>query len=150
MAQSSLAEKPSFRITRHYPVPPEKVWQAWTDSQALSRWFGPGEADSVTLAELDVRPGGRYRVAFHTPDGEQHEVSGHYKEVEINRRLSFTWAWKSTPERVSLVTIEILPSAQGCELNFLHEQFADREARDNHERGWSGTFAKLERFITSL
>jgi uncharacterized protein YndB with AHSA1/START domain len=150
MAQSPLEEKPSLRITRHYPVAPEKVWRAWTDAQALSRWFGPGEAESVTLAELDVRPGGRYRIAFHTADGERHEVSGQYQEVEINRRLSFTWAWKSTPERVSLVTIEMLPSAQGCELNFLHERFADREARDNHERGWSGTFAKFDRFIASL
>jgi hypothetical protein len=44
----------------------------------------------------------------------------------------------------------MLPSAQGCELNFLHERFADREARDNHERGWSGTFAKFDRFIASL
>ena len=41
------------------------------------------------------------------------------------------------------------PSAQGCELNFLHERFFDQQARDNHERGWTGTFAKLDRFIGS-
>ena len=149
MAQSPLDEKPSLRITRHYPVAPEKVWRAWTDAQALSRWFGPGEAESVTLAELDVRPGGHYRVVFHTPDGDQHDVSGQYQEVEINRRLSFTWAWKSTPERVSLVTIEMRPSAQGTELEFRHDRFVDQEARDNHERGWTGTFAKLDEFLLS-
>jgi uncharacterized protein YndB with AHSA1/START domain len=149
MAQSPIEAKPSLTITRHYPVAPEKVWRAWTDPQALSHWFGPGDTDSVTRAELDVRAGGRYRIAFHTQDGEEHEVSGEYREVVENRRLSFTWAWKSTPERVSLVTIEMLPSAQGCELNFLHERFFDQQARDNHERGWTGTFAKLDRFIAS-
>ena len=147
MAQSSIEEKPSLGITRQYPVAPEEVWRAWTDPQALSRWFGPGEPDSVTLAELDVREDGRYRIAFHTPDGEQHEVSGNYEDVVENRRLSFTWAWQSTPERVSLVTIELRPTAQGCELNFRHDRFFDRQARDNHERGWTGTFAKLDDFL---
>jgi uncharacterized protein YndB with AHSA1/START domain len=149
MAQSPLETKPSLSITRHYPVAPEKVWRAWTDPQALSHWFGPGEADSVTRAELDVRPGGRYRIAFRTQDGEEHEVSGEYQEVETNRKLAFTWAWKSTPERVSLVTVEMRPSGEGCELNFLHERFFDRQARDNHERGWTGTFEKLDSFVVS-
>ena len=148
MARNSpVEEKPVLAITRRYPVAPEKVWRAWTDPQALSRWFGPGETDSVTLAELDVRVGGRYRIAFHTTDGEQHEVSGVYEEVQVNRRLSFTWAWKSTPERVSLVTVELNPTAQGCELNFRHERFFDQQARDNHQRGWAGTFIKLDEFL---
>ena len=149
MAQSPLEQKPSLRITRHYSVATEKVWRAWTDPQALSRWFGPGETDSVTRAELDVRPGGRYHIAFHTPDGEQHDVSGIYQDVLENRRLSFTWAWKSTPERVSLVTIELRPTAQGCELHFRHERFFDQQARDNHEQGWTSTFAKLDEFLTA-
>ena len=117
--------------------------------EALSCWFGPGEPDSVTLAELDVRAGGRYRIAFHTPDGERHEVSGEYQEVEANRRLSFTWAWQSTPERVSRVTIELRPTAEGTELDFRHDRFFDQEARNNHERGWTGTFAKLESFLVA-
>jgi uncharacterized protein YndB with AHSA1/START domain len=147
MAQSPIEEKPSLSITRHYGVAPEKVWRAWTDPQALSRWFGPGEPDSVTLAEVDVRVGGRYHIAFRMPDGQEHDVSGEYQEVVANRRLSFTWAWKSTPERVSLVTIELQPAAQGCAMRFRHERFFDQQARDNHERGWSGTFAKLDRLL---
>lgn len=147
MAQSSTQDRPSLGITRHYAVPPEKVWRAWTDPQALSRWFGPGEPDSVTRAELDVRAGGRYHIAFRTQDGEEHDVSGTYQEVVENRRLSFTWAWKSTPDRVSLVTIELRPTAQGTELDFRHDGFFDQQARDNHERGWTATFAKLDDFL---
>jgi uncharacterized protein YndB with AHSA1/START domain len=103
----------------------------------------------VTRADLDVRAGGRYRIAFHTQDGEEHEVSGEYHDVQANRKLSFTWAWKSTPERVSRVTIELRPTAEGTELDFRHERFLDREARDNHQRGWTGTFAKLDSFLVS-
>jgi len=143
-ADSAQQDKPSLRITRRYPVAPERVWRAWTDPQALSRWFGPGDTDSVTLAELDVREGGSYHIRFHTPDGEQHDVSGVYQEVVEHRRLSFSWAWKSTPDRVSRVRIELRPVDGGTELDFVHDRFFDEVARDNHQRGWSGTFAKLD------
>ena len=149
MATGSLDDRPSLRLVRRYPVAPEKVWRAWTDPQALSAWFGPGEPHSVTLAEMDVREGGRYRIRFHTPDGEQHEVSGAYQAVEANRRLVFSWAWRSTPERVSLVNVLLREVDGGTEMEFRHERFFDQQARDNHERGWTGTLAKLEDWLNA-
>ncbi len=148
MATSPVAKKsPELRISRTYPAAPEKVWRAWTDPKALSRWFGPGDNNSVTRAEMDVRPGGRYDIAFRTQDGQEHNVAGTYQEVDEPKKLSFSWAWKSTPERVSRVTIELAPVAGGTELKFLHEQFFDQAARDDHNRGWTATFAKLDHFI---
>jgi uncharacterized protein YndB with AHSA1/START domain len=149
MAQSSTHDKPVLAIRRRYGVAPEKVWRAWTEPQALSRWFGPGEDNSVTRAELDVREGGRYHIAFRTPDGQEHDVSGVYQVVELHRKLSFTWAWKSTPDRVSLVTVEFTPDGPGCEMAFVHERFFDQQARDGHERGWTATLAKLDRILAT-
>ena len=149
MALGTTQDRPSLHLIRHYPVAPEKVWRAWTDPQALSAWFGPGEANSVLRAEMDVQVGGRYTIAFRTQDGEQHEVSGTYQEVLANRRLCFTWAWQSTPDRVSLVTIELRATPQGTELEFRHDRFFDRAARDSHERGWTSTLEKLERFLAA-
>lgn len=147
MQTGSLDARPSLRLVRRYPVAPEKVWRAWTDPQALSAWFGPGEPHSVTLAEMDVREGGRYRIRFHTPDGEQHEVSGAYQVVEANRRLVFSWAWRSTPERVSLVNVLLREVDGGTEMDFRHERFFDQQARDGHERGWTATLAKLDDWV---
>src|SRR5262249_14032852 len=62
MEQARLAEKPSLNLQRHYPVAPEKVWRAWTDPQALKLWWGPGGPEAVSVVELDVRVGGRYRI----------------------------------------------------------------------------------------
>jgi len=144
MAERPLEQEPQLRITRRYPVAAEKVWRAWTDPQALSQWFGPGEPDSVTLADMDVREGGRYRIRFRTSDGEEHQVAGVYQAVQPPERLVFSWAWQSTPERVSRVTVLLRPVEGGTELDFLHERFFDQAARDNHARGWAGTFAKLD------
>ncbi len=146
MGKSQLAEKPSLTLVRHFPVPPEKVWRAWTTPEALKRWFGPDEGE-VTIAETDVRVGGRFHIVFFTLDGERHDVGGEYLEVQQNRKLVFTWAWKSTPDRESLVTLTFRPSGDGTDFTMVHGQFFDNTARDNHEFGWTGALAKLERLM---
>jgi uncharacterized protein YndB with AHSA1/START domain len=148
MEQARLAEKPSLSLTRSYPVAPEKVWRAWTDPQAIARWWGPGGVQPASLAQLDVRVGGRFRIVFGGPEGKDHEVQGVYKEVVPNRKLVFTWTWpNSTPERESLVTIMFRAVDRGTQLDFLHEQLFDETVRDNHRRGWSESFAKLEVYL---
>jgi len=148
METTRLAEKPSLNLQRHYPVAPEKVWRAWTDPEALKRWWGPGGPEAVSVAQLDVRVGGRFRIVFGGPQGNEHEVQGVYKEVVANRKLVFTWTWpRTTPERESLVTILFKPDGGGTELDFVHSQHFDESVRDGHQRGWSEALVKLERFL---
>ena len=148
MEQARLAEKPSLVLTRFYPVEPEKVWRAWTDPQALKRWWGPGGEQPVAVADLDLRAGGRFHVVFGGAQGTDHEVQGVYKEVVPNRKLVFTWTWpRTTPERESVVSIELRKVARGTELLFRHEQLFDEAVRDGHRRGWSESLVKLERLL---
>jgi uncharacterized protein YndB with AHSA1/START domain len=148
MEQIRVQEKPSLTLSRRYPVSPEKVWRAWTDAEALKKWWGPDAGEPVSAAELDVRVGGRFRIVFGGSDGTAHECAGVYKEVVPNRKLVFTWSWpRTTPERVSVVTIEFKRVPDGTELDFRHEQFFDEKARDDHKRGWTGLLEKLERFL---
>lgn len=146
--EQRLATKPALALSRHYPVAPEKVWRAWTDAEAVKRWWGPGPGEPVSLAELDVRVGGRFRIVFGGPDGKMHECAGTYQEVVPNRKLAFTWSWpNSTPERVSVVTIIFKEAGGGTELVFKHEQLFDEKVRDDHERGWSSSLDKLAAFL---
>jgi uncharacterized protein YndB with AHSA1/START domain len=101
----------------------------------------------VKEADTDLRVGGRYAVTFHTEDGEQHHVSGIYREVVPNEKLVFTWAWRTMPERESLVTVLIKPDGKGSLLTLIHEQFFDEPARDRHREGWTGCLDKLERYL---
>jgi uncharacterized protein YndB with AHSA1/START domain len=146
--QPSFAAKPSLTLKRRLNARPEKVYAAWTDPEKLAQWWGPTGtlADSVR-AEMDVRVGGRFRVSFKTGDGEYHEVGGAYREVVPNQRLVFSWAWHSTPERESLVTISLRGESDGTLLTLHHEQFFDQAARDGHERGWTGTLERLEKYL---
>ena len=145
---ANLAARPSLTLKRRIKATPEKVYAAWTDPQKLIQWFRTSRIVPSSLrAETDLRAGGRYRFSFKHDDGEYFEVGGVYREVVPNERLTFTWAWHSTPERESLVTVQLRPDAVGTLLTFHHEQFADEAARDNHKRGWSTFFDVLEKFV---
>ena len=146
---ASLDQRPSLTLTRRLRARPEKVYAAWTQPENLVQWFAQAQARPGSLqADLDARSGGRYRISFtDAASGEYHEVGGTYREVVPNERLQFTWAWHSTPERESLVTISFKPDAVGTLMTFRHEQFADEAARDNHERGWSKFFDVLEKYV---
>jgi uncharacterized protein YndB with AHSA1/START domain len=111
------------------------------------RWWGPGAAQAH-FEEADPRVGGQFRVKFRTPDGEEHDVRGIYRDVVPNRRLVFTWAWRTMPERESLVTVALQSEGEGALLVLTHEQFFDESARDRHEYGWNAAFDKLERYLT--
>jgi len=148
MEQARLIDKPSLTLTRDYAAPPERVWRAWTDPEALKQWWAPGAGDAVSVAEFDVRVGGRFRICFGGKDGNEHECAGVYQEVAKPKKLVFTWSWpRSTPERESLVTIVFNARGSGTELVFKHERFFDEKARDDHKRGWSSLLDKLDRFM---
>jgi len=134
--------KPSLTIKRRYNAPPTQVFRAWTDPQKLGRWFCPAGCQPV-LAETDARIGGHYRIVVRAPSGEEHDVSGAFREVVPDRKLVFTWAWRTTPERESLVTVELKPDGDGTLLTLVHEQFFDEAARDRHESGWRPALDRL-------
>jgi uncharacterized protein YndB with AHSA1/START domain len=141
-----VSSKPSLTLKRRLNAPPSKVYGAWTDSAKIWHWFGPVDAE-ILRAETDVRVGGRFRIVFRGPDGQEHDVGGIYREVVPDQKLVFTWVWRSTPERESLVTVTLKRDGDGTLLTLLHEQFFDEAARDRHGRGWNGTLDKLESYV---
>jgi uncharacterized protein YndB with AHSA1/START domain len=82
-------------------------------------------------------------------EGGRHEVLGTYREVVPPERLVFTWAWKSMPERQSVVTLRLAEVQGGTLLTLVHEQFADDATRGRHAQGWTGSLDKLDAFLSA-
>lgn len=144
---TELAARPSLTLTSRFAAAPEKVYAAWADPERLVQWFGRGAVEPGSVkADIDLRVGGHYRISFNA-NGEYNQVGGVYREVVPNERLVFSWAWHSTPERESLVTVSLKPDGTGTLLVFNHAQFIDATARDNHERGWTELLGKLEAYL---
>jgi uncharacterized protein YndB with AHSA1/START domain len=141
--------KPSLTLRRRFAASPAKVFSAWTDPKKLARWFCRVGSD-LLQAESDARVGGRYRIVTRAPSGEEHDVGGAFREVVADRKLVFTWAWRSTPERQSLVSVEFAPDGEGTLLTLTHAQFFDEGARDRHRAGWQAMLDRLSEMLPRL
>lgn len=77
---------PVFEMTRTFDAPRELVWQAWTERDRLMQWFGPVGC-KLTVAELDLRPGGTFHYCMHTPDGNEMWGKFVYREIVPPERI---------------------------------------------------------------
>ena len=155
MADKPGAPKPALRLTRLFHVPRERLFAAWTDPEALMRWFSPSGDYSTPSAEVDLRVGGRYRIEMKAADGSLYTATGLYHEVRPPERLVFTWAWEGsrcggrglTEFYDTLVTLEFRTIASGTELTLIQERFPNTEERDRHRSGWTGCLDHLARLL---
>ena len=113
----------------------------------MTLWWGNPHHSKKPIAKTDLRVGGRFHVQFWGQDDQHHSVSGVYREVVPNRKLVFSWAWQSTPERESQVTIDLNPVTDGTLLTLTHEQFYDQKVCDDHRVGWERALDNLEKAL---
>jgi uncharacterized protein YndB with AHSA1/START domain len=139
-----MPAQPSLTLQRRINASPARIYSAWTEPSQIVKWMHPGNNDVIHV-EMDVRVGGRFRIIMRAADGEEHDVSGTFREVVRDEKLVYTWSWRSTPERESLVTLTLRRDGELTLLTLKHEQFFDETARDNHEAGWNQALDGLER-----
>ena len=142
----------TFAVERAYPVPPERVFSAFSDPAKKRRWFVDFENQQVESYDMDFRVGGKEYYALGFSEG--HPLAGHtlksenmYREIVPNRRIIFTstMALGEKPFSISLGTVELLPTEKGTDL-ILTFQSAFLEGADGpamREAGWRGLLDKL-------
>jgi uncharacterized protein YndB with AHSA1/START domain len=144
-------EKPVLQLNRIIPASRERVFAAWTTPEAIKVWFGP-DSCRVLDVQVDLRVDGEYCFSLSTEDLGEIKVHGRYLEVTPPTKLIYTWRWEGNPELTvgtSLVTVEFTSAGTFTEIRLTHEQLPSIESRDDHGRGWSGTFDKLEKYLVS-
>lgn len=136
----------SVRLTRLLPADIERVFAAWSEAEALSRWFVV-EPGWTATASNDFRVGGTYRVEMRRGDGSVFLCWGEYVEIDPPRRLVFTWNSAAPAIRGSRVTIELASVGSSTELTLLHERLPDTAEGRAHAAGWEGSLTSLGRFL---
>jgi uncharacterized protein YndB with AHSA1/START domain len=124
---------------------PERVFDAWTQPEHLKLWWGPKSVECID-AEVDLRVGGRYRIANQFPDGKILWISGEFETIERPHRLVYTWrvGSEAAAERVT-VTFE--ERAKETEVIVMHERIPTQAMRDMHEQGWVGCLDGLVDYL---
>ncbi len=138
------AAPPSLEVRRTIRAPRQRVFDAWTKAEELKAWHAPGPL-TVSLAEIDLRPGGAYRIHMRAPDGTEHRVSGVYREIDPPKKVVYTWGWDGDhPVKDSVVTIEFHDRGASTEVVLRHAGISHDKERTGHTEGWTSILDKFE------
>ncbi|SEM71934.1 SRPBCC family protein [Lihuaxuella thermophila] len=83
------AEDRELLVSRVFHAPRKLVFQAWTDPVHLPKWWGP-KGFTITVQEIDVRPGGVWRYIMHGPDGTEYVNRIDFIEIVSPERLVYS------------------------------------------------------------
>jgi uncharacterized protein YndB with AHSA1/START domain len=134
-------------VRRTIRAPRERVFAAWTEAEHLIAWWGPNAAVTCPSAEIDLRVGGRYRIANRFPDGRLLWIVGEFEVIDPPSRLVFSWQLGS--DRAERVSVEFEAHGAATEVIVTHERIADAATRTGHEQGWVGCLDGLARYAES-
>ena len=139
----------SIKIERHFSTTLQKVWEAWTDPQVIKLWFGSDPDGIVLDAVLDVKLGGSFAVTFANSNGDEYTAQGIYQEVELDKKLAFTWGWKNQAHIKESVVVQFQAEKDGTLMTFEHLDI-DANTSHNYEIGWRSTFDKMEQALKRI
>jgi uncharacterized protein YndB with AHSA1/START domain len=154
-------------LERTIDAPVDLVWKAYTSPEHLKRWFAPRPYE-ITECELDLRPGGVFRIRMQGPDGFDtgHGNAGCVLEVEEGSKFAWTSALGPDyrPAEMAATGCESFPmtaivtfaddgdARTAYQAVALHKDAADRERHEQmgfHD-GWGTVAAQLEEFAQQL
>jgi uncharacterized protein YndB with AHSA1/START domain len=117
-ATLTLPTDEQILITREFAAPRDLVFRAWTTPELVRRWWHANRG-RVTVAEIDLRVGGKWRFVAVADNGMEVGFHGEYREIVPNERIVSTEVYEGLPEGVS--------EEQGATLNTV--SFAETEGR---------------------
>ncbi len=133
------------RVRRVIPASPEAVFRAWTEPDLIRRWSCPPGA-TIRDSQVDLAPGGSYRLVIEAEEGTLHTAFGVYREIRPPNRLVYTWDWREPETAVgeTLVTVEFVAGEASTEVILAHEGFPAAGAAEGHRLGWTWSLERLE------
>ena len=149
----TLPSDKQILITREFDAPKHLVFKAWTTPELVKRWWS-GERGEVTVAEIDLRVGGRWRYVMVANGGMEVGFHGTYQEIVTNERIVNTEIFEMVPDDSALNTVTLTESAGRTTLTVLVDH-SSKEARDMHvgsgmEGGMQEGMDKLEQVARSM
>jgi uncharacterized protein YndB with AHSA1/START domain len=153
-APFKLNPKLDFAIERFIDAPPRLVWDALTKPEHVKEWYMPKAWGRVAHTEMDVRPGGIFRIDIATADGREVPNLGCFLEAVPMQRL--VWTSMLFPDYrpavfddipiTAIVTLEAVGAGTRYVFTALHRDEADLE--QNKASGfYQGTEIAIDQLV---
>jgi uncharacterized protein YndB with AHSA1/START domain len=156
-ATVTLPTDEQILITREFDAPKHLVYKAFTTPELVRRWWSANRGE-MTVAEIDLRVGGKWRYVMVTEDGLEVGFHGEYREIVPDERIVSTEVYEGLPEGVpeeEAVNTLTLTEVDGRTTLTILVQHTTKEHRDAHidsgmEAGLQDALDLLEQVARSL
>lgn len=139
-------------LTRVLQAPRTRVFEAWTSPDLVAAWWGP-EGYVTEHCEMDIRPGGSYRVSMRSPDGVLSWKRGIYQDIAAPERIVFTFAWEDVtgaPGHQTVVTVTLEDMGAATRLTLRQAVFETPGWCEDHRRGWTSCLQRFAAWLTTV
>jgi len=143
---SSTHDERRLVIKRVILANPERIFDAWTQPQLLTQWWGPKNV-TCPSAEIDLRVGGRYRIANQMSDGSTVWITGIFEEIDRPKKLAYSWSTSLQRQACERVSIFLEPQEDATQITIVHENIPTQQLVISHNAGWDGCLNGLASFI---
>jgi uncharacterized protein YndB with AHSA1/START domain len=155
-ARVTLPTDQQILITREFDAPKHLVYRAWTTPELVKRWWHANRGEA-TIADIDLRVGGKWRYVMVTPDGVEVAFHGEYREIVPNERIVSTEVYEGIPDAEEHAALNILTLTEqdGRTTLTVLVEHPTKEGRDAHvnsgmEDGMQDAMDLLEQLAISL
>ncbi len=138
----------TVRLHRVLRAPPERVYRAFLDAEAMAKWLPPN-GFTGKVHHLDPRVGGTFRMSFtNFATGQSHTFGGEYLEIVPNERICYTDRFDD-PNLPGVIkaTVSLKAVACGTELSLVQEGIPEVIPVELCYLGWQDSLALLARLV---
>jgi uncharacterized protein YndB with AHSA1/START domain len=138
----------TIRLHRVLRAPPERIYRAFLDADAMAKWLPPN-GFTGKVHELDAREGGRHRMSFtNFTTGETHAFGGEYLELVPNERIRYTDVFDdpNLPGGMQ-TTISLRAVMCGTELDVVQEGIPEQIPPEMCYLGWQESLVLLAKLV---
>ncbi len=142
------SEANTVRFHRVLRAPAERVYKAFIDADALSKWLPPN-GFTGKVHEIDARVGGGYKMSFtNFSTGQSHSFSSIYKELKPNERIQHVDKFdaKELPGEM-VTTIDLKQISTGTSVTIVQENIPDVIPTDGCYLGWQDSLVLLAQLV---
>lgn len=138
----------TVRLHRVLRAPPERVYRAFLDADALVKWMAPN-GFTAKVHHIEARVGGTYRMSFtNFTTGHSHSFGGEYLELLPNERIRHTDRFDDPNlPGAMVVTVTMKTVSCGTELNIVQEGIPEVIPLEACYLGWQESLVLLAKLV---
>jgi uncharacterized protein YndB with AHSA1/START domain len=142
-----------IRMSRVFDAPRDLVFEAHSSAEHMRNWWGPRNYETIS-AEVDFRPGGKWRVVQRGPDGDEYAFRGEFREIVPPERITWTFEFEGAPGQISVETVSF-EERDGKTTVSVISDLGSKEARDamlesGMAEGADETYDRLDEYLERL